>query len=700
MVTFLSTRSKIAWDTETTGVGRFDNICGICAASDGRSYYVPIRHEDPPYNAEDYQTSLFENSKIYDPIDNMDPELVLDVVRFLTDIPAIFHNATFDLRMFAQDGIPEHEWKEFHDTFLIGFLRDERLAKIWGGLKLEGLAERHLGIKAEGEEKLKQWALDHGATKSKWKAMMRQIPVQLVYYYGCEDVEQTYELFHHEDFRIARIHFESLYHTELKVMRAAVNMMLDGIPVDEEWALKYYKELTKEYEEIEKECREITEISDFNPLSGEQLALFLMSKGFKVRLSPSSKKNKQEYVTDKLALSRIDHPICDKIIRARWLSKTISTYVEPFIPGGKYNDNGMYYPDWRTVKVKTGRFSAKLTQLIPKHDPEAKKICRGIFRNPDTENKIWVGFDFSQLQLRIAAHVSKDPKMLSIYRDGGDIHRLTASIAYNIKEENVTSDQRFVAKGLNFGNLFGSGPDGLRKQLEAQGVHISYDQAKKICRNFRKGYRSTQRMNSYLRDQAYRRRCLYNRFGRRNWMRNRERKATSFMIQSLEADLMKIVLCRLYDLLQPYKSKILAQIHDEVIIEFDKSELDDLFFPVIDLMQRWNPPYDWRVPIRVGITYYKERWYEETEETVDESLQKSRDKFIQELKDYIGASPTLGELIVSDQGYLGKKFRDITELIDILQQSQKYLRYWVPLNKLWVDTGRRVYLQNFAKQYL
>ena len=686
-VQWLKKSTSIAVDTETEGLYHRHRIVGVCLAGicpkthKGRSFYIPIRHVAPRFNLADNQLDLFQPPKKYPPVPNLKPKLVMrKLLPLFRNQQTIFHNFNFDAKFFLKEGIPLSTWNH-EDTMLLFYLYDDRRCRYRGGLRLETIYTQLFQVETKGGKALKEWANKHGYKGRSWKGKIKEFPVQLVGQYGTDDVEQTWEIFHHPKVQNIAKKFQELYRTEKQVSKVLVGMMFRGLKIDETHAHQCKTSIEERLAELKENILRVVGDPNFNPLSSEQVGNYFLKLGYEMESS-----DKGNYVTDENALKRLDHEICPWLMEYRGKSKQLSTYILPFItpPEEKgYNEEGWVYPDWRQVNTRTGRLSSNFAQVFPKRDKEAKKFCRGLFIVPQFSEYIWYGFDLSQIELRLIAHESRDPTMLDIYNRGGDIHRKTASFVFNVEPEDVTDIQRTVAKCLNFAVAYGSGPNKIREiLLKDYEIEISFERAEEIVKAFRQGYNKVTRYCWQLIRQASIAGCLFNRFGRKRHLKGIERIAPNTRIQSLGADLIKIIMCRTDDLYRDFKTHLVAQIHDEIIVAFHRSELDDLFFPTIDAMQRWDPPYNWRVPIRVGVTRYGIRWSEETESSVEQEMTNAYEEVRSKFRRCTGID-SISSVVCKFNDPVSKKLRQVEKNIQTMRDTQQYLRYYRPTLETW-----------------
>jgi DNA polymerase I len=661
---FLFSKSLIAIDVETQGLDVNHYIIGIGLASFPRSFYIPIRH---------IATAPITPS-LFDPIPNPVNIPSNVAIHFLKELiktkTFIYHNSSFDITKFILDGIDPYSWK-FEDTYILAHLIDERLSQVRKGLSIEGLTEVYFNYKPTEEEECKNWAFQNGK-KTKWKEWMVNIPLTLLYNYGCADVEQTYDLFSHKKFQEIKSEFEVVYKREIGLIPLVAKMNLTGLPINRKHLMDHRQRIRSEIESIEKEGNLIAD-RNINLGSSVQIAEYLRSKGYLIGFT-----QKGQVAVDDDALLQIDDSLCPIIRRYRSLNKTDGTYIENFL--NKYSFKNYLFANWRSLGPRTGRFSSKIGQIIPKRDPEKKEVCRGSIYNDNEEEYTWVAIDFSQLQLRIAAHLSKDSTMNKVYLSNGDIHTTTAQYVFNTDE--ISKRERTLAKCLNFSVLFGAGPDNIIMQLRAEGILLSYEEAVSICKRFYSLYTGVQKYARKLRDSMASKDFIINMFGRRRWLVGYEKKKVlNAVIQSTEADLVKEVLNRLKNLYYGRKTHLLAQIHDEMIIAFANDEFDELFWATVDAMQSWEGIFS--IPIRVGVCYFDGSLSKEVETSVDALLRATRKAAKARFRKQWGLPRISPELCIRNDS----EWRKLDITLTRMQTSQYLLRYWMTTLKMWYTEG-------------
>ena len=365
-------------------------------------------------------------------------------------------------------------------------------------------------------------------------------------------------------------------------------MEAQGFAVDKDELLNAGKLLT---EQIDLMASMIYDLAgqEFNINSPKQLGEILFEKlGL-----PSGKKNKTGYSTNAEVLERLrgHHDIVDMILEYRMLSKLNSTYVEGLLP--LINRDGKIHAHFRQTVTTTGRISCTEPNLqnIPIRQESGRKLRRAFI--PEDEDFVLVGADYSQIELRVLAHMSKDPALIDAFNQGADIHRSTAARVFGVPESEVTSLQRSNAKAVNFGVIYGMSGFGLSTEL-----NITRKEAEKYIEEYFKKYTKVKEFmdlqiksckeKGYVTTIMNRKRPIHE-INASNYMVRQagERLAMNSPIQGSAADIIKLAMIRCHDKLKKgnMKSRLILQVHDELIIQASKDELEDVRKLLKDTME-------------------------------------------------------------------------------------------------------------------
>ena len=364
---------------------------------------------------------------------------------------------------------------------------------------------------------------------------------------------------------------------EMPLVEVLANMQINGMYVDKQELIEYGSILQNRILELTKEIYELAG-EEFNINSTKQLGELLFEK---LKL-PIGKKTKTGYSTDVDVLEKIkmEHPIIEKILEYRQLTKLNSTYVEGLIPYINKYTNRIHSSFHQTVTA-TGRISSTEPNLqnIPTRIELGKKL-RKVFK-PEVGN-IFIDADYSQIELRILAHISKDENMIVAFNNDEDIHKQAASKVFNIPLEEVSKEERSKAKAVNFGIVYGISDFGLAEQLG-----VSRKEAKQYIEQYLEKYSGIKEfMNSIVEktkelgyvETLFNRRRYVPEITSSNYMVRQfgNRVAMNTPIQGTAADIMKIAMIKVYNKLKEnkLKSKLVLQVHDELLIETNMEEKD------------------------------------------------------------------------------------------------------------------------------
>lgn len=407
---------------------------------------------------------------------------------------------------------------------------------------------------------------------------------------------------------------KNLYDTmEMPLLRVLADMEFEGVTIDPILLQDYSKELTMQMNKIEQKIREASNSPTLNISSPKQLGIVLYDI---MKINPKVKKNKNgNYPTDEKTLnSLLDvNPIVQDILDYREIKKLVSTYINP-LPGQINPETHKIHTTFNQALTATGRLSSSNPNLqnIPNRTSMGREIRKAFI--PSHEDGFIVSADYSQIELRIMAALSEDPSMISDFNAGKDIHTATSAKIYHISDEEVTKEQRTKAKTANFGIIYGISSHGLSQRL-----HIPYAESKELISEYFKHYPAVQaymeRMKKSAKEKGYvetlfnRKRYLPNINSRNhNVMALAERNAINAPIQGTAADIIKMAMINIWKRLNEgkFKSKMVLQIHDELILDVVKEEVDEIVKIVKDEMEN---VIKLSVPLTVECNYGK-NWLE------------------------------------------------------------------------------------------
>jgi len=396
---------------------------------------------------------------------------------------------------------------------------------------------------------------------------------------------------------------------EMPLVEVLASMQYEGIYIDKDELIDFGKELQDKLNVLTNEIHELAD-EDFNINSTKQLGEILFEK---LKLT-HGKKTKTGYSTDVDTLEKLKytHPIIEKLLEYRQLAKLNSTYVEGLIPFIDEKTKRIHSKFHQTVTA-TGRISSTDPNLqnIPTRFELGQKL-RKVFK-PET-GKVFIDADYSQIELRILAHISEDENMIKAFKNNEDIHRQAASMVLNIPLEEVTKEQRSKAKAVNFGIVYGISEFGLAGQ-----IGVSRKQAKEYIEQYLQKYSGIKAFMDNISEEAkekgyvetlYHRRRYIPELNSNNYMVRQfgARAAMNTPIQGTAADIMKIAMINVYNKLKAkkLKSKILVQVHDELLIESDENEKEK----VKEILKKeMENAITLNVPLRVDLSE-GHTWYE------------------------------------------------------------------------------------------
>ena len=379
---------------------------------------------------------------------------------------------------------------------------------------------------------------------------------------------------------------DELYSTmEEPLMNVLADMEMEGVKIDLTQLKRYSADLFAEMNAIQERIREMAEDPNLNILSPLQIGKLIFEK---LKLDPKIKPKtgvRYSYPTDEDTLSALadKHPIINEILEYRAVRKLLSTYIDP-LPTYVSPSTGKIHTTFNQALTATGRLSSSKPNLqnIPIRTERGKEIRKAFV--PSRPDGVVVSADYSQIELRIMAHLSCDMHLIEAFRKGQDVHAITAAKIFGISPEEVTSDQRRIAKTANFGIMYGISAFGLSQRL-----HISRAESKKIIEDY---FANFPAISSYIEDTlAAARETGYVEtiFGRRRYLPDinskngtvrslAERNAINAPIQGTSADIIKLAMINVDKRLKKegLQSRMILQIHDELVFDAVKDEVETL----------------------------------------------------------------------------------------------------------------------------
>jgi DNA polymerase-1 len=432
---------------------------------------------------------------------------------------------------------------------------------------------------------------------------MRDVPVEKLADYACEDADITWQLYTLLDEEIRKNGLEDLSsEIEFPLVSVLCKMEEAGIMLDSKSLENYGKLLGEELLVLRDEIYDLAG-EEFNISSPKQLGDILFEK---LRISQDAKKTKsKQYSTGEEILVKLAdrHPVVNKVLEFRTVKKLLSTYVEA-LPKMINSRTGLIHTSYNQTVAATGRLSSNNPNIqnIPIREEKGREIRKAFV--PRSRDFVILSADYSQIELRLMAHMSGDPLMREAFLKGEDIHTATASKIFNCSAEDVTREQRGKAKTANFGIIYGISAFGL-----AQRMNIPRKEARELIDNYFSTYKRVKEYmdesiafaceNGYVETMLGRRRYLKDIHSRNSVVRGfAERNAINAPIQGSAADVIKIAMIRIQDNLDSnnYRSKMMLQVHDELVFDVYRKELEEVSGMVLREMEN---AYELSVPLVV-----------------------------------------------------------------------------------------------------
>lgn len=428
--------------------------------------------------------------------------------------------------------------------------------------------------------------------KGKTQGTMRDVAIEDAKEYAVEDADITLQLKNTflPSLKVKDVE-KVFYEVENPLVKVLTDMEFEGIKVDMDFLTSYSKELDIEAKIAEEKVYELAGVR-FNLASPKQLGEVLFEK---MKLDPKAKKTKTgQYATGEDVLAKLanNNPICDQILSFRELTKLRSTYVEAF-PVLMNARTGRVHTNYAQAVAVTGRLSSTNPNLqnIPIRTEKGREIRKAFI--PRDADHVLVSADYSQIELRVVAAISGDVNMCEAFKTGKDIHTATAAKVFGVEESEVTKEMRYKAKSVNFGIIYGQGAFGL-----AENLSIPRAEAKEIIDNYKKEFPGIQKYMddtiNFCKQNGY----VETLMGRKRWLKDinsanftvrgfAERNAINSPIQGTAADMIKLAMIKISAALKEgsFKSKMLLQVHDELVFDVLKEELEAIKPLILESMK-------------------------------------------------------------------------------------------------------------------
>ncbi|GAB4154809.1 MAG: DNA polymerase I [Winogradskyella sp.] len=568
----LLNQTSVCFDTETTGLNPLTaELVGIAFSWEtGKGFYLPF-----PKNKDEAQELIEELRPFFE----------------AENIQKIGQNLKYDIKVLAKYNI-EVKGPLF-DTMLAHYLINPDMRH-----NMDVLAETYLNYSPISIETLI-------GKKGKNQLSMRDVPLDKQTEYAVEDADITLQLKEHFQNELGEANTQKLFdEIEIPLLRVLAAMELEGINLDKDFLNSLSEQLNTDIANLEKSIYEAAG-EEFNIASPKQLGIILFEK---MKLVDKPKKTKTgQYATGEDILSYLakDHAIIQQILDYRGLSKLKSTYVDA-LPLQVEEATGRVHTDYMQTVAATGRLSSNNPNLqnIPIRTERGRQVRKAFI--PRNEDYTLLAADYSQIELRIIAALSEEETMIEAFKNGEDIHASTASKVFNVPIAEVTREQRSNAKTVNFGIIYGVSAFGLSNQTD-----LSRSEAKELIDTY---YETYPKLKNYIskqvdfaRDHGYVQTVL----GRRRYLKDinsrnavvrgaAERNAVNAPIQGSAADIIKLAMINIYEKLEAgdYKTKMLLQVHDELVFDVYKPELEDVSKLIKTEMEK---AYQLSVPLDVDL---------------------------------------------------------------------------------------------------
>ena len=548
---------EFCFDTETTGFDIFnDRIVGLSLAVEPfKAWYVPFLEKDTPEYAEIVRP-LFEDEKI----------------------AKIGQNIKFDLMVLRRLGITIRG--RMYDTMILHYLLDPESRH-----NMNALAEKYLNYKPIEIETL--------IGKGSKQLTMDLVNVERVKEYAAEDADVTLQLKQALYPMIEQIGLQHLYfEIEEPMIAVLADIEMAGVRIDSEALAVYAVELNRKLAELEAAIRTEAGEPNLNINSARQLGEVLFGK-MRIAEKPKMTKTKQ-FCTDEDYLQSFAHKhrIVDLILEYRGVKKLLSTYVEA-LPQLVNRSTGRIHTSFNQAVTATGRLSSTNPNLqnIPVRDDMGRRIRKAFI--PSDDDHLLLSADYSQVELRLMAHLSGDESLIAAFEHGEDIHAATAAKLFNKTLDEVTSEERRRAKTANFGIIYGISAFGLSQRLE-----IPRKEAKEIIDGYFASYPGVKKYMDNVVEKAKEEGFVSTIFGRRRYLNDiashnaiarglAERNAVNAPIQGSAADIMKIAMINVHRRFaaEGIRSRVILQVHDELVVDMLRSEQERVTAIVTECME-------------------------------------------------------------------------------------------------------------------
>ena len=556
-------KKEICFDTETTNIDANEaELVGMSFSfSINEGYYIPC-----PADRKQTEEILAQFKPLFDK----------------TDMLWVGQNIKYDLLVLKWYGVSIRG--KLFDTMLAHYLIEPE-----GRRSMDLLSAQYLGYEPVHIDELI-------GKKGKGQGTMRDVAIEKVKEYAAEDADITLQLKQvFSPLLIEKDVLRVFNEVENPLVPVLTDMEYEGVKIDVDFLKAYSKELEKDAKVFEENVYATAGVR-FNLASPKQLGEVLFDK---LKIDPKAKKTKTgQYATGEDVLQKLasNNPIVADILGYRELTKLKSTYVDA-LPEIINSKTGRVHTSYAQAVAVTGRLSSNNPNLqnIPIRSDRGREIRKAFI--PRDAKHVLVSADYSQIELRIVAAISGDPNMCEAFKAGKDIHTATAAKVYNIPEAEVTKEMRYKAKSVNFGIIYGQGAFGL-----AENLGIPRAEAKEIIDNYKKEFVGiTSYMDNtinFAKENGY----VETLMGRKRWLKDigsanftvrgfAERNAVNSPIQGTAADMIKLAMIRIHKAIKDagLQSKMILQVHDELVFDALPEELEQLKPIILDNMRAALP---------------------------------------------------------------------------------------------------------------
>ena len=547
-----SKSDTVAIDTETTGLDYIDSeLVGISISFNaGEGFYIPIKHND--------------ESIIQLPLED-----VINALKPLlenSEKKIIGQNIKFDKNILMKYGLKIASIK--NDTMMMSYVLDASATRH----NLDALASYYLGYKTSTYEDV--------AGKGAKQISFDDVPIDIATNYAAEDADITLRLYEELSPKLKNIESLNKLNEEIEIPLIEVlsDMERNGAILNAKVLNAQSKDLEERIIRLENKAYKLAG-EEFNLGSTKQLReIFFDKLNYRIiKKTPGGQPSTDEKVLAELAE---EYELPKVLLEHRTLSKLKSTYTDK-LPNQISSLSGKVHTSFHQAVTTTGRLSSSDPNLqnIPIRTEDGRRIRQAF--EPSNGNK-FISADYSQIELRVMAHLSKDPGLLSAFQEGEDVHSKTASEVFNVGIEDVSSDLRRNAKAINFGLIYGISAFGLGKQLGitrnlAAEYMAMYFEKYPGVKQYMESTKESASQNGYV-ETLFGRRLYLKEINANNALRRQasERAAINAPVQGTAADIMKIAMIRMYQALEKEKSeaRIILQVHDELILDTPEKEID------------------------------------------------------------------------------------------------------------------------------